>query len=240
MVGTMQPFFTIKNYVQGGFGFPPVRHFYRGTVPNLAGAVPGQMWTFWVQKQIQALVGQPETAQGKVGVNLGAGAVGAIPISICEAAMVAQQVAGLSLKGVWSCWESRQGVLKGALRGVGCTMGRDALFNAGVFTLSDLGERALTPLMDEGKMRKVAASLAVGSVVGVLTNPIDRVKTRLQADLAGTGPKARELFFTMWREGKLWEGAAVRAVLVAGCVLAVSAAKDAIPGYLPPYFQERP
>ncbi|KNC85373.1 hypothetical protein SARC_02431 [Sphaeroforma arctica JP610] len=128
--------------------------------------------------------------------------------SPAELLVIQQQKTGFALGKQFTEVAGKFGAAR-LYRGFPMTAGREALFTAGYLGLGPIAKASLQdnfPLLKENDgLALLAGGCAAGLVAGVLTHPLDTVKTRLQSDIA------REVYKGPWAAAKvLWkeEGAA--------------------------------
>lgn len=201
-----QPMVSWKNALQQGqpISFSPAV-MYRGTLVNATSIAPITAIQFGVAGALTKVLagdGRQLTNSEKLGTSLAGGAVSAVIVCPADMIIIQQQKSGFSLMQQVNSIVNQHGAFK-LSKGLLPAIGRESLFVGGYLGLAPIVRSMLVaakpdmfaneagPISAHGEKEGNFASLVVsamlaGSAAGVLTHPIDTVKTRLQSDLAGT------------------------------------------------------
>ncbi len=180
------PFLSWKNTVQQGLpiSFNP-RIVYRGlpmACLNLGGTNAVQFGTTGFFQKALASVGVSADSVQVGGAFLG-GLASGVPCSIWELCMIQQQRFGGSLFGTPKQFVSEYGVSSLA-RGVTMTCGRESMFTMSMLGITPLIQQRLIDLSGWEKNTALAAGSLTGALLaGVVTHPMDTIKTCMQGDL---------------------------------------------------------
>ena len=226
-----QPTVSWKNALQQGrpISFSPAV-MYRGTLINATSIAPITAIQFGVAGLLtEALVAseqRPLSHAETIGTSLAGGAVSALIVCPADMIMIQQQRTGLALPAQVAAIAREHGwgrFSKGLLPAIG----RESLFTGGYLGLAPVlrsllvqfqpdtfAEQKATPgaaVVEGGRdvrgnvLSLVASSLLAGVTAGVLTHPIDTIKTRMQGDLSPASPytSASATARLLWAEGGL-------------------------------------
>ena len=160
----------------------------------------------------------------KIGTSLAGGAVSALVVCPADMLMIQQQSTGLPLAAQVSAIVREHGWARFS-KGLLPAIGRESLFTGGYLGLAPVLRSLLVQSSPDtfadsqpqqphahssqplrGNMLSlVASSLLAGVTAGVLTHPIDTIKTRMQGDLAANSPynTVRQTAALLWKEGGL-------------------------------------
>jgi len=182
------PFLSWKNTVQQGLeiSFNP-RIVYRGlpmACLNLGGTNAVQFGSTGVFQKMLAGSGFSSDAVQVGGAFLG-GAASGMPCSIWELCMIQQQRFGGSLLGTPAQFVKEYGAVS-LTRGFTMTIGREAMFTMSMLGITPLIQQNLVDNSGVEKNTALAAGALAGALLaGVVTHPMDTIKTCMQGDLGG-------------------------------------------------------
>ena len=180
------PFLSWKTTVQQGL---PIslnpRIVYRGlpmACINLGGTNAVQFGsTGFFQKTLAGLGGGADQVQ--VGGAFLGGLASGVPCSIWELCMIQQQRFGGSLLGTPQKFVSEYGI-SSLSRGVTMTCGRESMFTMSMLGITPLIPQRLVSASGWEKNTALAAGSLIGALIaGVVTHPMDTIKTCMQGDL---------------------------------------------------------
>ena len=183
------PFLSWKNTVQQGLpiSFNP-RVVYRGlpmAMLNLGGTNAVQFGATGVFQKLLARGGAglaPDHVQ--VGGAFLGGLASGVPCSVWELIMIQQQRFGGTMLATPARLVREHGA-RALARGASMTMGREALFTMSMLGVTPLIQARLVEASGVERNAALAAgSLAGALLAGVLTHPMDTIKTCMQGDLA--------------------------------------------------------
>ena len=230
-----QPTVSWKNALQQGrpISFSPAV-MYRGTLINATSIAPITAIQFGVAGMLTEMLaggGQHQLSHGeKIGTSLAGGAVSALVVCPADMLIIQQQKTGLSLAGQVSAIAREHGWGKFS-KGLLPAIGRESLFTGGYLGLAPVLRSLLVQFRPDtfaepastataaqpassahadsaarGNMLSLlVSSLLAGVTAGVLTHPIDTIKTRMQGDLSPGSPYASisQTARLLWQEGGL-------------------------------------
>ena len=228
-----QPTVSWKNALQQGrpISFSPAV-MYRGTLINATSIAPITAIQFGVAGMLTEMLttgGQPLSHAEKIGTSLAGGAVSALVVCPADMLIIQQQKTGLALPAQVSAIAREYGWGKFS-KGLLPAIGRESLFTGGYLGLAPVlrsllvqyqpdtfAEQRSTTGADDAAARSdsssprgnmlslLASSLMAGVTAGVLTHPIDTIKTRMQGDLSPDSPYSsiRPTARLLWQEGGL-------------------------------------
>ena len=167
--------------------------------------------------------------------SLCGGAVSALVVCPADMLIIQQQKTGLSLAAQVRAIASAHGWAKFS-KGLLPAIGRESLFTGGYLGLAPVLRTALvkaspqrfaegTGGSEQGNFASLLlSSIMAGVTAGVLTHPIDTVKTRMQGDLSPTSPYSSisRTASLLWQEGgaaKFFQGVAPRTARICIAVL---------------------
>lgn len=234
----MQPGFVCKTYIQNGQGLPPAHALFRGLIPNLIGGGFLQAVAFSANSLSQKYFPGSKTFMQSLAISLTSGAVGAQVATMAERVMIIQQVHGGSVNKIIRSIISQEG-LKGLFKGNVATMGRESLYITGIFTSTDFISSRLKPAIASDSKRQLAASLISGALVGFVTNPLDKIKTMMQADIKNEHSsfiKTADKIIKKAGASGLFNGAFARMITIAGLTCALVEVKGFFPKIAPQVF----
>eukprot|EP01134_Creolimax_fragrantissima_P003318 CFRG3318T1 len=198
-ISIQQPTVAWKNALQDRrpITFNP-REMYRGVFINVVSMAPITGVQFSAMQVISGLVKKSHelTKTEKILSAAGAGSISALISGPAELIVIQQQKSGLSMGAECARICKQYGIAR-LYRGLSMAAGREALFTAGYLGLGPIVKTSLqemSPTLKENDfMGLVAGGCVAGLFAGVLTHPLDTVKTRVQSDIAGAvykGPTA--------------------------------------------------
>ena len=221
-----QPTVSWKNALQQGrpISFSPAV-MYRGTLINATSIAPITAIQFGVAGLLTEYIasdGRPLTHTDKIATSLAGGAVSALVVCPADMLIIQQQRTGLSLPTQVSAIAREHGWLK-FTKGLLPAIGREALFTGGYLglapvlrsllvqarphTFAEQSNNTAVARTDSGgrgnMLSLIVSSLLAGVTAGVLTHPIDTIKTRMQGDLSASSPYSSisQTARLLWQEG---------------------------------------
>ena len=220
-----QPTVSWKNALQQGrpISFSPAV-MYRGTVINATSIAPITAIQFGVAGLLTEAIatnGQPLSHRDKIATSLAGGAVSALVVCPADMLIIQQQRTGLSLPAQVSAIVSEHGWMRFS-KGLLPAIGRESLFTGGYLGLAPVLRSLLVQFQPDtfadrtstststhstqhgGNMLSlIVSSLMAGVTAGVLTHPIDTIKTRMQGDLSPASPYSSisQTARLLWQEG---------------------------------------
>jgi hypothetical protein len=165
--------------------------------------------------------------------DFGAGTTAAPAIAACERVMILQQLKGGSVSSVMRTIVAQEGP-KGVFKATTPTVAREGVFNATLFGVADIVAEETQKVIPHKKISKVAASLTTGAIVGVVTTPLNTVKTVMQESMepAPFFKTTKKIVHEQGVKG-LFKGVVPRTILVGGLMVVMGEAKDFFPIHLP-------
>jgi len=221
-----QPMVYCKNMLQQGIrpSANPL-HWYRGYVIHASSMVPITAMQMWSNNVIARMLtgGKPELASDvqKSIAAVGAGAFTSTVASPSELVILYQQNAGTSLLQAAKDVYRRYG-MAGYLRGMPLVATRDGIFTFGYL---NLGPRLQSFLAEKfGSGAGFLGSLGVGMVVGIVTHPVDTVKTEVMRPEKAPGYNMFHAYRDVARQGTsaFFKGVAPRTLRIMASVLLYS------------------
>ena len=221
--------------------------WYRGWTAGVLIGVPMKVVQFGGSRQLERVIGGSSSDvdvltnpswSTRVASALLAGAVSGAVINPLDVCMTQQHKFGGSLGGVVSGLVRTHGP-KVAFRGVRATMAREGLYACGYLCGAPwLRERA-EPWVPEGAKRRgldaFVAAAAAGGTAGVLTQPIDTVKTLMQSNLGDGGTRRGKGYVAtamdlVRHDGvrALWRGTVPRAARIASATVVLAAVNEMV------------
>lgn len=243
MIALMQPAFTYKTFRMDGRGAPPVNALYNGLCVNAASGGPAEGVAFMTQEIASKSFKKSESfsAPEDFAVSCIAGALGAPINAAFERIMIQQQIRGGTAFNAVRFLIAKEGRLQGMLKGTLPTMGRDAIFNVGIFSLNETIQKILRDATNTKCV--IASSMLSGAIAGILSTPCDLIKTKMQSDtdrkLNTAWQTARQILAKEGVKG-LFQGACIRASLIGGATCTITLAKETIPSLLPNMLYQSP
>ena len=243
-----QPLHTLKNFTQDGRMLPMnPAVWYRGWTAGVLIGVPMKVVQFGGSRQLERAIGGSASDvdvltnpswSTRVASALLAGAVSGAVINPLDVCMTQQQKFGGSLGGVVSGLARTHGP-KVAFRGVRATMAREGLYACGYLCGAPwLRERAGSWVPEGAKRRGLdafVAAAAAGGTAGVLTQPIDTVKTLMQSNLGDGGTRRGKGYVATARDlvrhdgvRALWRGTVPRAARIASATVVLAAVNEMV------------
>ncbi|KAJ1451081.1 mitochondrial carrier domain-containing protein [Pelagophyceae sp. CCMP2097] len=166
--------------------------------------------------------GEPRkmTCAEEIGCALAGGLCSGLPTCVLELVMIRQQLTGLGPIDAVRSIVHVSGP-RGMLRGLGPATCRESLFAAGYLGLSPRVQRTCEAAEMAPLWTNVASAVVSGTVCGILTHPIDTVKSCLQGDVerkhyTDVASTAR----TLWRQQGLrafYRGMVSRTAVICCC-----------------------
>eukprot|EP00243_Klebsormidium_subtile_P013754 TRINITY_DN9308_c0_g1_i1.p1 TRINITY_DN9308_c0_g1~~TRINITY_DN9308_c0_g1_i1.p1 ORF type:complete len:288 (-),score=15.19 TRINITY_DN9308_c0_g1_i1:390-1253(-) len=245
-VALQQPHVAWKNAVQDNRPVPWTRpaQLYRGALVNAGSMAPINAIQFGVDKLLsEALLasGRKVSDAGKVGVAASAGAVSALVGCPAELIMIQQQKQGGSLASQLRQVVQQHGVTAFA-KGLGPTVIRESIYTgtylgANPLICSKLQQLQPGMFADRPVAAMVVASIVSGLAAAGLTQPVDAIKTKLQANLGDPAySSVTRAAASMIKERgvlSLWSGLLPRSLRIIGAVFILGEAKKRLEaGYL--------
>ncbi|KAG0575421.1 hypothetical protein KC19_5G002800 [Ceratodon purpureus] len=234
-----QPSVNIKNAVQDK---QPVvwnpRILYRGVIVNAASMAPISAIQFGVNTALEERMTGPLTTMDRTGIGLAAGAVSAVVSSPSEVIMIQQQKTGLSILSQVRYLCHHHGWLSLGRGFIPCLV-REAVYTATYLGVNPILHEEVMKVSCEGSKSGmkltptwalVLASCISGTTATVITQPIDTIKTRMQANVDLIKyRKMGSAFRTIMDEGgyrALYSGIIPRTQRIVCAVLILSEAKE--------------
>lgn len=181
MIGCIQPLYTWKTHRMNGMPLPrSISKLYNGTLVNVISGGPPEGMVFLAQETFS---NKNRSPLHELGISSLAGCVGAPMIAALERITILQQLYGGSAKSHVNKIIAKERII-GIFKALVPTMGREALFNIGVFALHDIVHDNLFK-NETNRYSHLFSSIFSGAIAGSLSTPFDLIKTRMQADVEG-------------------------------------------------------
>lgn len=174
-VAVDHPFWSIKTLLQKGekMTLDP-RIIYRGLLPNMLSMVPITAVQFGANAGMKAYIDNPVANAFMAGVSA---ASIACPI---EMGMTRQNATGTSF--VNACKQIiAEGGMQRMYTGMAATAFRDGVYTTAVFVGKSMMKPYTAQVISNEKVADIAAAMSAGISAGLVTHPVDTVKTRQQA-----------------------------------------------------------
>ena len=231
----LMPIITWKYCLQEGRALPSLPGMYRG-VTVLAGSVAPitgmQMFFNGALEKMVTAGARPTSDVETIGCALGAGALSASLYGPVEMTTIQQQKLGKGPLDTVKYLARTFGVTT-LWRGAVPTAWREALYTAGYLGIAPVVTAKL--MRQEGWEDKFFTSAVIGScIAGVISNlasqPVDTVKTVVQADVTGVTYKTMlQTFPLLWKElglAGLYKGLLPRTIRTCGAFFIVSTIRE--------------
>jgi hypothetical protein len=250
-----QPTVAFKNAIQGNRAIPrnPL-HWYRGVFINAASIAPITATQFCVNslliKGIHGQHGKPSSAE-KLLYGATAGAVSGTISGPAELMLIQQQITGQSLVQQFKSVLKQQHDLKVSvrqpdaqypnkvnalsttllLRGMGTAMLRDGTFACGYLGAAPVISSYIQQSSystDNKTADNLAGAVIAGVIVGIVSHPLDTLKTIIQTDLHVTHTQYQNLYSTYKNITEqrgyraLFRGFIPRAIRICGAVFIIN------------------
>lgn len=250
MILCLQPIVTTKTFLMSGKGFPPIWKLYRGLTPSLSSIVPLQSISFFIQGALvnRYFDGNREnlTSNQKIILGLSSGASTSVLATCFDRVMIQQQLNGGGPLDTIRRIIKYCG-LRGLIKGYFPTLIRESFFSMTLFGLSDIFVDGFENLMfNKSKKHETYSSLcgriAAGMIAGILTTPIDVIKTRMQGDLENKYSASRQTISMLIKsEGprSLIKGIWIRMGMISSAIVIMGYAKEYFPTLFPESFYEK-
>lgn len=189
---SIQPLLVAKTWRQNNLpGFPPLKNFRKGFLPNSITGAPLEAIGFVVEDLVRRHFPRKKTDLERFGISLGAGMLGSPTSTMIERPMLVSHRLGMDTFAAIRLIYTKEG-MRGFLKGNMPTMARECGYHIGIFACADVIQTHLASRIRDPINRDRLASVLSGSLVGACTTPFDRIKTVMQSDVVSQFSSVRK------------------------------------------------